>query len=61
MTTDKMEPRLAARVEESKRRGAAMATVEPAAEDLRHPVTSYTMWLVRSKPRSPTWTIARRS
>lgn len=38
MTTDKMEPRLVARVEESKRRGAAMATEEPAAEDLRHPV-----------------------
>jgi subtilisin family serine protease len=38
MTTDKMEPRLAARVEESKRRGMATAAGGPALEGLRHPV-----------------------
>jgi serine protease AprX len=38
MATDKMEPRLAARVEDSKRRGAAMGAAVPAPEELRHPV-----------------------
>jgi serine protease AprX len=38
MTTDKMEPRLAARVEESKRRGVAMAAAGPGIEGQRHPV-----------------------
>jgi subtilisin family serine protease len=38
MTTEKMEPRLAARVEESKRRGMAMAAAGPAVVELRHPV-----------------------
>lgn len=38
MTTDKMEPRLAARLEQSRRRGGATAAAGPPAEDLRHPV-----------------------
>jgi serine protease AprX len=38
MTTDKMEPRLMARVEESKRRATAMEAAGPAVDELRHPV-----------------------